>query len=65
MSRICGEQEALSEAIAERDLKKIFAVFTNDPLVTCGMHEAEALFREMIDNTKKYLGMYDLSSVLG
>ena len=63
VSRICGEQEALSEAIAERDLNKIFAVFTNDPLVTCGMHDAEALFREMIENTKKYLGMYDLSSL--
>jgi alpha-galactosidase len=63
VSRISGEQEALSEAIAERDLNKIFAVFTNDPLVTCGMHEAEALFREMIENTKKYLDMYDLSSL--
>ena len=63
VSRISGEQEALSEAIAERDIDKIFAVFTNDPLVTCGMHEAKELFREMIENTKKYLTMYDLSSL--
>ena len=63
VSRISGEQEALSEAIAERDLNKIFAVFTNDPLVSCGMHEAEALFREMIENTKEYLTMYNLQQL--
>ncbi len=60
VARVCGEQEALSEAIADRDIEKIFSVFANDPLVTCGMHEARALFDEMVDNTKKYLTMYNL-----
>lgn len=60
VSRICGEQEALSEAIAERDLHKIFSVFINNPLVTCSLEDARKLFDEMCQNTKKYLTMFDL-----
>ena len=60
VARICGEQEVVSEGIAERDLNKIFNAFANDPLVTCGMEDAKKLFKEMCENTKKYLGMYDL-----
>ena len=52
--------DCLSEGIAERDLNKIFNAFANDPLVTCGMEDAKKLFKEMCENTKKYLGMYDL-----
>lgn len=60
VSRICSEQELLSEAIAERDVQKILAAFVNDPLVTCNFDEAKELFDEMCDNTKKYLTMYNL-----
>ena len=60
VSRICGQQEALSEAIAERNIEKIFSVFVNDPLVTCNVHDARKLFDEMCENTKQYLDMYDL-----
>lgn len=60
VSRICTEQELVSDAIAERDLDKIFAAFANDPLVTCGLEDAKKLFKEMCENTKKYLTMYDL-----
>jgi len=60
VSRICSEQELLSEAIAERDVQKIFAAFANDPLVTCDLDEAKELFDEMCENTKKYLTMYNL-----
>lgn len=60
VSRVCGEQELLSEAIAERDLDKIFVAFANDPLVTCGLEDAKKLFAKMCENTKKYLTMYDL-----
>ena len=45
VSRICGEQEVVSEGIAERDLNKIFNAFANDPLVTCGMEDAKKLFK--------------------
>lgn len=60
ISRICGEQELVSEGIAERDLEKIFSAFANDPLVTCGIEDARKLFKEMCENTKKYLTMYEL-----
>ena len=61
ISRVCAEQELVSEGIAERDLEKIFIAFANDPLVTCGMADARKLFDEMCQNTKKYLGMYHLN----
>lgn len=60
VSRICGEQEAVSKAIAERDVKAILSAFINDPLVTCSVSDAEKLFYEMCDNTKSYLTMYNL-----
>ncbi len=60
ISRVCAEQEALSEAIANRDLDKIFIAFANDPLVTCNITEAKQLFSEMCENTRKYLTMYNL-----
>lgn len=58
VSRICGEQENVSEAIANRDLNKIFTAFANDPLVTCSLDDAKKLFKEMIDNTSEYLKDY-------
>jgi alpha-galactosidase len=60
VARVCGQQEALSDAIAKRDLEAIFTVFANDPLVTCTYREARELFFEMYKNTKKYLDMYEL-----
>lgn len=60
VSRVCLEQENLSEAIAERDVNKIFEVFSNDPLVTCSLADAKKLFAEMVENTKKYLSMYEI-----
>ena len=60
VARACGQQELLSAAIAERDLEKIFMVFANDPLVTCGKEDARKLFDEMCENTKEYLKSYDL-----
>ena len=60
VSRVCAEQEAVSDAIAKRDVEKIFIAFANDPLVTCGMEDARKLFDEMCENTKKYLTMYNL-----
>ena len=61
VSRICTEQELVSQGIAERDLKKIFCAFASDPLVTCSLEDAKKMFREMCENTKSYLAMYDLN----
>jgi len=63
VARICGEQELISKGITERNLNKIFAAFANDPLVTCGLEDAKKLFKEMCENTKAYLTMYDLTSL--
>lgn len=58
--RIVDEQEAIVEAGLNRDLKKAFNVFVSDPLVAIPMDQARKLFDEMIDNTKKYLTMYNI-----
>lgn len=63
VSRVCGEQEAVSDAIAKRDIDKIFAAFSSDPLVTCTYNDAKKLFAEMVKNTKEYLTSYDLSTL--
>ena len=60
ISRVCGNQELLNEAIAERNLEKAFLVFVNDPLVRLPLDKARELFDRMIANTSKYLGMYNL-----
>ena len=60
VSKICTEQEAVSSAIAERDIEKIFNVFASDPLVTCSLSDARKCFDEMVENTKKYLTDYNL-----
>lgn len=60
VSRICAEQELISEGIAERNLDKIFSAFASDPLVTCGIEDARKLFNEMVENTKEYLTSYDI-----
>jgi len=60
ISRICSEQELAAEGIAERNVQKILIAFANDPLVTISFDDAKALFKEMCENTKAYLSMYDL-----
>ncbi len=63
VGRICVEQEAVSRAIADRDLDAIFNCFATDPLTTCTLTEAKALFKEMVLATAKYLESYDLSKL--
>ena len=60
IARVCGQQQNLDTAIAERDLDKIFNVFANEPLTTCSLKDAKELFDRMCQNTKKYLTMYNL-----
>ena len=62
VSKISGEQEEVSAAIAERDINRIFNAFANDPLTTCSYDEAKKLFKEMVENTKEYLTMFDLNN---
>ena len=60
ISKICAEQEAVSEAIANRDMEAIFNAFASDPLVTCNISDARKMFNEMVENTKEYLKDFSL-----
>lgn len=60
VSKICAEQEAVSSAIANRDIEAIFNAFASDPLVTCDIKSARKMFDEMVDSTKSYLSDYNL-----
>ena len=60
ISKICAEQEAVSDAIAKRDIEAIFNAFASDPLVTCDIASARKMFDEMVENTKAYLTDYKL-----
>jgi len=58
LSRICGNQRLLADAVAQRDLDMAFQAFVNDPLVRLPLDKARELFDRMVANTAKYLGMY-------
>ncbi|MBQ2284348.1 MAG: alpha-glucosidase/alpha-galactosidase [Clostridia bacterium] len=60
ISRIVGEQLLVVEAGMERDIEKAFKAFISDPLVNLPMDKARELFDAMLENTKKYLGGYNL-----
>lgn len=63
VSRIVGEQELAEEGIHERNLDKIFCAFISDPLLgKLSISDTKALFKEMIDNTKEYLTMFQLNN---
>ena len=60
ISRIVAEQELVVEAGLTRNLELAFRAFCNDPLVNLPVDKSRALFNEMIENTKGYLGMYNI-----
>ena len=60
IARVTGVQELTVKAGINRDLNMAYQAFINDPLVTIPTEESKKLFDEMIENTKKYLGDYDV-----
>lgn len=59
VQRNCANIELTCEGIFQRDLKKIFAAFMNQPLCsTLTLEEGADLFRLMRDNTAQYLEPY-------
>ncbi len=56
--RIADEQLLMAEAGRTRDLELAFKAFMNNPLVNITFEEGRALFDEMVENTKAYLGEY-------
>jgi len=63
VSRAVAEQEMINKGIAERNLYKLMQAFSTDALVTCSYEDAKMLFKEMVQNTKAYLGSYDLEQL--
>ena len=60
ISRVAAEQETVAKAVKERNLDLAFDAFVSDPLVTIPQEQAKELFDAMVENTKKYLSMYNL-----
>lgn len=60
ISRVCGEQELLVEAVANRDLEGAFQAFCMDPNMDLPLPQARELFHKMLENTKTYLHMYGI-----
>lgn len=58
VSRVSGIQELIVEAALNRDLEQVFTAFQMDPNMNLSMPDARKLFDEMVENTRKYLGMY-------
>ena len=58
VTRICGIQEMISEAAAQRDMGLAFQAFALDPNMPLGLDDAKALFAVMRKNTAAYLTMY-------
>ena len=53
-------QQLLIEAGIKKDIELAFNVFLNDNLMILGIKDAEKLFAEMLNNTKKYLNGWDI-----
>ena len=60
VSRHCENQRLVVDAVINKDLSLAFKAFCNDPLMTANRTDAKALFDEMVNNTKKYLGWFGL-----
>ncbi len=52
---------AILQAGLKRDKSLAFSAFVNDPLVTIGLPEAEALFEQMLKNTANYLPGWNIA----
>lgn len=60
ISRMAGVQHMTANAGIQRDIDLAFHAFVADPLVGLSSEKARELFERMLDNTKKYLSMYEL-----
>ena len=58
VSRVCGIQEMTVEAAMSRDLELAFQAFCMDPNMELGLKDARILYITMVENTAKYLTMY-------
>ena len=62
LSTIVDNQDMVVEAAANRDLELAFKAFCKDPQNTFSLEDSRKLFKEMIENTKKYLDGYNVEN---
>ncbi len=55
-------QEMVAEAASKRDLNLAFKAFCKDAQNSLSFEDSRKLFKEMIENTKKYLADYDVEN---
>ena len=60
VARNVDNQLLVAEAAKTKKLEPAFRAFVNDPLTRINAADAKKLFDEMIENTKKYLTMYNI-----
>ena len=53
-------QITILKAALEKDKRRAFSAFVNDPLVTIGIEDARKLFEAMLHNTREYLPGWDI-----
>ncbi len=59
VSKVCLEQEVVTEAALAGDYEKAFYAFIGDANVGLGLDDCKKLFSEMLFNTRKYLPNYE------
>lgn len=62
MSTIVENQDMVVDAAAARDLELAFKAFCKDPQNNLSLADSRKLFKEMIENTKKYLDGYEIEN---
>lgn len=55
----CGQQQLVLRAFETKNIEYAFNAFVMDRLVHISLSDSKKLFKEMIDNTSKYLTMYN------
>ena len=60
LSTIVDNQDMVVDAAANRDLELAFKAFCKDAQNNLSIADSRKLFKEMIENTKKYLGDYEV-----
>jgi alpha-galactosidase len=60
VSRVCGEQELIVQAVRTRNLDLAFQAFCMDPNMNLPLSQGKELFHIMLENTKSYLSSYPL-----
>ena len=60
-TRTVENQQLVVKAAYEKDIKPAFNAFINEVSNQLDLDESTKLFNKMLENTKEYLGMYQIN----